>query len=105
MKGLEFKMLFGLIILVVVILLVILIVINPSLIFGKTTEARISFEEFCVFWSLNGYAEGLGEMVKRDSKEYGYPEQYCAPVLRKLIITDPADIETCKKCCRKEIAC
>jgi len=99
-------MLLGLIILIVVLVLVALIVINPSLIFGKTTETRISFEEFCVFWSLNGYKEGLGENVIRNNVDYGKPEEYCAPILRKLpTLMQSEDIDACRKCCKKEVAC
>jgi len=105
MKGLEFKMIFGLIILIAVILLIAIIVFAPALGFGKTTQSRTKFEEFCVFWSLNNYKEGLGENVIVNGVNYGPPEQWCAPILGKLAITNPLDIYKCISCCKKEVAC
>jgi hypothetical protein len=104
MKGLEFKIIFGLIILVAVVLLVSLIVFNPALAFGKTTSAQISFEEFCIYWSLNGYQEGKTENVKRNGIDHGSVSSYCSTALKKLFLDDN-DIDVCRKCCKKEIAC
>jgi hypothetical protein len=106
MKGLEYNQILGMIVLIVVIIIIILIVVNPSLNFGKTTGKLISFEEFCVFWSLNGYAERLHGDVTRNNIDYYTTEENCAPHFNKLsnMMTE-SDIDACRRCCRKEIAC
>ena len=107
MKGLEFKMLLGLILLVVVIVLIMIVVIGPSLVFSSNINSRTQFEDFCVFWSLNGYTETIDESVIRNDIDHGTPRDYCGIPLGKLSIVlqqDP-DILNCIKCCKKEIAC
>ena len=103
MKGLEFKMLLGLIVLIAVILLIAIIVFAPALGFGKSTQSRTKFEEFCVFWSLSNYKEGWNEPVKNlpNTPEYlinNKPSYYCFTI-------GISDVDTCRKCCKKEVAC
>ena len=100
MKGLETATILGLILLVAVILLAFLIVFYPSLAFGQSTQERTSFEEFCVFWSLTGYREEIS--VKHGNQEYPVLD-YCSIALKR--IATYADIDTCRKCCTKEIVC
>ena len=101
MKGVEFRTLFGLVILVAVVVLVVILIINPSLAFGKSNQARINFEEFCTFWSLSGYNDNI---VTIGSEEKVASEE-CATFLNLIGAPNVNDIEVCKKCCRKEIAC
>lgn len=106
----ELNLALGLILIVAVIVFILIIVIGPLLGFGKNIKSNTDFEDFCVAWSLNGYSEGKGTMVERDvcpNRQCGLPENYCAPILGKLIPQDltPEDIDTCRKCCKKEIAC
>lgn len=73
-------------------------------------RTRVEFEDFCVFWSLNGYAErGINETVERDGcpqKICGTPGEFCSSILNKPVeALDSVDIENCVKCCRKEIIC
>jgi hypothetical protein len=106
MKGIEFNLILGLIILVAFLLIVVLVVFGPTFAWGSATQTRVNFEDFCIFWGLNGYVEGLGTDVIRNSINYSTPETYCSTILRKNVgsMTD-TDIESCRKCCRKEIAC
>jgi len=96
MKGMEFKMILGLIILIAVILLIVLIVINPALIFGETTETQIEFREACIFWSLNAY-KGTSYEYEENIVEMG---PHCANALHVLVVTTAEDWERCRDICR-----
>lgn len=106
MKGLETRFIYGLIILIAVIIIIAIIVFLPALGFGKSTQSNINFQEFCVFWSLNNYKEGLGENVTAlpITTINRNPEYYCSTPLGKSSL-DNADIERCRSCCKKEIPC
>jgi hypothetical protein len=99
MRGLETSQLIGIILVLVVVVIVVIVVFGPALAFGKTTDEKRNFEEFCVFWGINGYKEGLGESVVRSGTTYDVT-QMCSAALRST-----PDIETCKKCCQKVIVC
>ena len=106
MKGLETKVIFGLIILVAVIVLIAIVVFQPSLAFGKSTQSRTKFEEFCVFWSLDNYAEDWSVELKSHPNTLEWmvnnkPVDYCPTVG----ISAAQDIDKCRSCCKKEVVC
>jgi hypothetical protein len=107
MKGIEYQTLLGLIVVVAVIILVYIIVIGPAMSTSNNMNSRSKFEDFCVYWGLNGYAEGLGQPVVRDSVDHGTPEEHCGTVIKKspLDALTKEDIDNCRKCCSKVIAC
>jgi hypothetical protein len=103
MKGMEFSAILTLLLVVAIIFIVAVVVINPGVTFGKNVDTQIGFRDFCFFWSLNGYKEGLGQEVIRDSKSYGYPDDYCPSALGKLYISTPEEVESCKNVCRGNV--
>jgi hypothetical protein len=106
MKGMETSTLIGLILVIVVILIVSIVVFSPSLAFGKTTEQKQGFEQFCIFWGLNSYAQGLGEQVDMGGKKQGVTEMCHAELGRSpMSDSDSEFYGTCVKCCKKEIVC
>lgn len=103
MKGLEFKTLLGLIILIVVILLIIIIAINPSLLFGEQAGAQISFREFCVFWSLSGYAEGFGDTIEAKGELYSVDDMCEIGLGKPPGGLETGDLENCKNLCKVRV--
>jgi hypothetical protein len=99
MKGREYAMIYGIIILLVVIALVVIVVLYPFLNYRNTTTDKTDFEEFCVFWSLHGYNTKLNELVA-NGKTYDIAEK-CDLALK----TGTLDKAACVKCCKKEIVC
>lgn len=93
MKGIETKMLLGLIMLLVVILIVFVIVFYPAIAFKNNTEDKRNFEDFCVFWSITGYNKQIEEV--NVGKTPVKISQMCSFT----------DIDNCIKCCKKEIVC
>jgi len=106
MKGIELAKLLGLIILAAVILLVFIMVIGPAIGMGGNMNSRVQFEDFCTFWSLNGYAEkDPDSQIIRNEISHGTPGEFCPIVLKKDTSLTPTDIETCISCCKKEKIC
>ena len=94
MKGMETKMLLGLILLLVVILIIIIIVFYPALDFSNTPQEKSNFEEFCVFWSLTGYNTQIQSVsVGGEEKDIN---DMCSIA---------SSLDNCIKCCKKEIVC
>jgi hypothetical protein len=100
MKGLELSQLVGIILVLIVIVIVVIVVIQPAMLFGKSTEERRGFEEFCVFWGVNGFKQDMGESVIVGTDTYSVT-QMCTQVLK----SSSPDKDTCVKCCQKVIVC
>jgi hypothetical protein len=103
MKGIETSTLIGLIIVVLVILVVFVGILVPATAFGETAKNSKNFEEFCVFWGLDNYAQTLGESVDMNGESKSVTAM-CSDELRRTASTT-ADYNTCVKCCKKEIVC
>ena len=104
MKGMEFKQMLGIILLVAVLILAAALIFLPSTAFGRNASQKTSFEEFCVFWSLQSYMD-TGD-VQSGGNTYNVRE-YCASALGQISAStlNTEDIDRCRKCCKKEIIC
>jgi hypothetical protein len=100
MIGMEFKMLLGLIIALAIIAIVFVMIFMPAMLLGHNSGAQISFRQFCIFWSLNGYKEGIGETVERDGVNRGSPSDFCPSAIGKISLTTSDDVEKCRNVCR-----
>jgi hypothetical protein len=102
MIGMEFKLILGFIIALAIIAIIFAMIFIPASAFGQNSGKQMSFREFCVFWSLNGYKEGAGETVERNGINRGSPTEYCPSAIGKSVLTslDSSDIEKCRNVCR-----
>jgi hypothetical protein len=96
MRGLEYGIILGIIIVVAIIVIIFIIVINPAIIFGKSTQSGIDFREACLFWSLNGYKDTSFTYEGNEVDMSGF----CAEQLGLLIMSNEADWENCRDLCR-----
>jgi len=112
----EYKVILAVILMVIVISVIVTIAILPGFVYGKESSTQVSFREFCIFWSLNGYYEGYGQPVERKGVLYGCPagcnptvppflKNYCPDAVGKIFETLSMKeireaIEDCRNICR-----
>ena len=103
MIGMEFKFILGLVILLAFLAIVFIMIFNPATKFSQNTGTQMSFRDFCVFWSLGGYKEGIDETVitRSDGKPHGTPSDFCPSVVGPVPPSGVDDyLERCKNVCR-----
>jgi hypothetical protein len=97
--GLEYHQILYAIMLIAVVVGVVIVVLYPFINFRQTTTDKQDFEDFCVFWSLQGYNTQL-QSIQANGVTYTIADK-CKIAMK----TTSPDIPSCVKCCRKEIIC
>lgn len=100
MNGMEFKMILGFIIMLAVLAAVFFLAFKPATDYKDNSGEQLSFREFCVFWSTNGYDEGFIDPVVRGGKPHGSPSEFCPLAIGNPSQTEMSNIEKYTERCR-----
>jgi len=100
MKGMEFKMLLGLIFVVIILLIIMIIVVNPVILFGEGAGTQIDFRQFCLHWSVEDYHYyGATDAVYIEGEAISIKEA-CEAALGIENVQTSQEIENCRNLCR-----
>lgn len=99
MKGAEIPHIAIAIILIVIVIAIVLFLLLSV---GGPTQAQetIDFKEFCLYWSLHRYREGLNEEIQIGGYSASVYEQCQNSLGKYLGVLDEDDLEKCRDNCR-----